>query len=138
MILPENISITHDNKWKVGNHEDGYLIGINNILDILNEINDDQISKNNMKLLENIPKLQLSDIDNSSSVDLINLSNNNNVNNNNNEIKADETSDGVTDAKLKKDCGGTNVAKSSEVTVPQLKKSSCELSQVKNESISNG
>lgn len=32
--LPDNIAITHKNAWEVGNHEDGYLIGLNNIIDI--------------------------------------------------------------------------------------------------------
>lgn len=34
LLLPENISIDHKSKWKVGNHEDGYLIGINNLISI--------------------------------------------------------------------------------------------------------
>lgn len=32
--LPENISIDHSSKWTVGNHEDGYLIGLNNLISI--------------------------------------------------------------------------------------------------------
>ncbi|RZC34346.1 inositol-trisphosphate 3-kinase A-like, partial [Asbolus verrucosus] len=32
--LPEEIKITHNSKWKVGNHEDGYLIGVNNLISI--------------------------------------------------------------------------------------------------------
>lgn len=39
--LPSNTEITHNNKWSVGNHEDGYLIGINNLIgmfeDMVNE-----------------------------------------------------------------------------------------------------
>ncbi|XP_056644856.1 uncharacterized protein LOC130450481 isoform X1 [Diorhabda sublineata] len=34
IILPENMKITHNSKWKVGNHEDGYLIGVNNLIKI--------------------------------------------------------------------------------------------------------
>lgn len=32
--LPEDVQITHNSKWKVGNHEDGYLIGVNNLISI--------------------------------------------------------------------------------------------------------
>ncbi len=28
VIVPENIMIDHKSPWEVGNHEDGYLIGI--------------------------------------------------------------------------------------------------------------
>ena len=35
--LSENIRITHDCEWQEGNHEDGYLIGINNLIDIFQE-----------------------------------------------------------------------------------------------------
>ncbi|XP_018560881.1 uncharacterized protein LOC108903259 isoform X2 [Anoplophora glabripennis] len=34
IVLPEDITITHSSKWKVGNHEDGYLIGVNNLIKI--------------------------------------------------------------------------------------------------------
>ncbi|KAF5271179.1 hypothetical protein FQR65_LT05323 [Abscondita terminalis] len=34
LLLPEEIAIDHNSYWKVGNHEDGYLIGINNIISI--------------------------------------------------------------------------------------------------------
>ncbi|XP_028140656.1 uncharacterized protein LOC114334761 isoform X2 [Diabrotica virgifera virgifera] len=34
IVLPENVKITHSSKWKVGNHEDGYLIGVNNLIKI--------------------------------------------------------------------------------------------------------
>lgn len=36
--LPSGINITHMNEWIVGNHEDGYLIGINNLIQIFEEI----------------------------------------------------------------------------------------------------
>lgn len=32
--LPNHVKISHNAKWKVGNHEDGYLIGINNLIKI--------------------------------------------------------------------------------------------------------
>lgn len=34
VILPEEIKIDHRSKWKVGNHEDGYMIGVSNLIKI--------------------------------------------------------------------------------------------------------
>ncbi|XP_017086538.1 inositol-trisphosphate 3-kinase A-like [Drosophila eugracilis] len=36
--LPPQLRIDHYSAWKVGNHEDGYLIGINNLIDIFVEL----------------------------------------------------------------------------------------------------
>ncbi|XP_014089709.2 inositol-trisphosphate 3-kinase A isoform X2 [Bactrocera oleae] len=36
--LPENQKIDHSSTWTVGNHEDGYLIGINNLIEIFTEL----------------------------------------------------------------------------------------------------
>ena len=37
--LPQHLpSIQHDADWQVGNHEDGYLIGVNNLIDIFEDI----------------------------------------------------------------------------------------------------
>lgn len=36
--LPGKTNITHANEWIVGNHEDGYLIGINNLINIFEEL----------------------------------------------------------------------------------------------------
>lgn len=37
--LPQHLQcIAHDAEWQVGNHEDGYLIGVNNLIDIFEEI----------------------------------------------------------------------------------------------------
>lgn len=43
IALPEDVKITHNAKWKVGNHEDGYLIGVNNLIKIF------------MTMLEQVP-----------------------------------------------------------------------------------
>ncbi|XP_063624971.1 inositol-trisphosphate 3-kinase A isoform X1 [Cydia splendana] len=32
--VPDNVNIDHNSSWKVGNHEDGYLIGIDNLISI--------------------------------------------------------------------------------------------------------
>ncbi|KAK9511768.1 hypothetical protein O3M35_000369 [Rhynocoris fuscipes] len=37
--LPKKINIDHASSWVVGNHEDGYLIGINNLINIFSELN---------------------------------------------------------------------------------------------------
>lgn len=36
--LPNDIKITHSTKWEIGNHEDGYLIGIDNLIKIFEQI----------------------------------------------------------------------------------------------------
>lgn len=36
--LPDDIKITHKKNWEVGNHEDGYLIGLNNIIDLFTAV----------------------------------------------------------------------------------------------------
>lgn len=38
VVLPNNIKIDHGSIWSVGNHEDGYLIGINNLISIFEEL----------------------------------------------------------------------------------------------------
>ena len=32
--LPEGVDIDHKSQWQLGNHEDGYLIGLDNLLRI--------------------------------------------------------------------------------------------------------
>lgn len=36
--LPNHIQINHKSEWIDGNHEDGYLIGIDNLIEIFEEI----------------------------------------------------------------------------------------------------
>ncbi|XP_016844039.1 inositol-trisphosphate 3-kinase B isoform X2 [Nasonia vitripennis] len=41
--LPQHLPrIAHDAEWQVGNHEDGYLIGVNNLIDIFEEIKESE------------------------------------------------------------------------------------------------
>lgn len=40
LVLPNGMSISHSSKWVVGNHEDGYLIGLNNLISIFSEMNE--------------------------------------------------------------------------------------------------
>lgn len=36
--VPEDVNIDHNTAWKVGNHEDGYLIGLNNLISIFESL----------------------------------------------------------------------------------------------------
>lgn len=38
IILPPQVTIDHLSRWIVGNHEDGYLIGIDNLISIFEEM----------------------------------------------------------------------------------------------------
>ncbi|XP_055716667.1 inositol-trisphosphate 3-kinase A isoform X1 [Phlebotomus papatasi] len=79
IALPANVTIDHNSKWKVGNHEDGYLIGINNLIDIFTELQGQQTppasespqTPSVMSLVDRIPVLSLSP-------EIVNSNNNNN------------------------------------------------------------
>lgn len=49
--LPENTKVTHKKKWELGNHEDGYLSGVDNIIRIFESIIS-RTSNNNFQLIE--------------------------------------------------------------------------------------
>jgi 1D-myo-inositol-triphosphate 3-kinase len=36
--LPKGVKITHRDAWVEGNHEDGYLVGIQNLIDLFSEL----------------------------------------------------------------------------------------------------
>lgn len=36
--LPSTIQISHDKPWTRGSHEDGYLIGLNNLISLFEQI----------------------------------------------------------------------------------------------------
>lgn len=41
--LPEGCKpISHDKQWVVGNHEDGYLIGLSNLIKIFEELSQEE------------------------------------------------------------------------------------------------
>jgi len=40
--LPAGMKITHNDEWKVGNHEDGYLIGIENLIRIFESLSSEE------------------------------------------------------------------------------------------------
>lgn len=61
--VPDNVSIDHNSVWEVGNHEDGYLIGLNNLISIFESLikddngNIDQCYANvNVSLEKNVRK----------------------------------------------------------------------------------
>lgn len=45
--LPESVTITHRNCWVEGNHEDGYLTGIDSLIDIFEELNSEFSTSSN-------------------------------------------------------------------------------------------
>ncbi|EEB19911.1 Inositol-trisphosphate 3-kinase A, putative [Pediculus humanus corporis] len=44
LTLPDQTFIDHKSQWEIGNHEDGYLIGINNLITIFSELDEEQKS----------------------------------------------------------------------------------------------
>lgn len=78
VVLPDTVTIGHDRKWSVGNHEDGYLIGINNLIDIFTDVHESQ----QQALTGRIPRLSLPDLGDLSTHHQLN-----NNNNNNNSVK---------------------------------------------------
>ncbi len=40
VAVPEGITIDHKSEWVLGNHEDGYLFGLNNLISLLEECHD--------------------------------------------------------------------------------------------------
>uniref|UniRef100_U5EQ64 Kinase n=1 Tax=Corethrella appendiculata TaxID=1370023 RepID=U5EQ64_9DIPT len=90
ITLPENVNISHSNKWQVGNHEDGYLIGINNLIDIFTEVYEEQ----QMKQLED-QQLQESEIVG-------------NCTNNNNNISVNQLSDRIPTLSLEEEFNNNN------------------------------
>lgn len=58
IILPEDIKIDHNSKWKVGNHEDGYMIGVNNLIKIFMSMLESQpITTTSPLILQNPPEV---------------------------------------------------------------------------------
>jgi 1D-myo-inositol-triphosphate 3-kinase len=51
-LLPNDIKISHDRTWEVGNHEDGYLIGLNNIINIFCEMARETDNSNDLNNLD--------------------------------------------------------------------------------------
>lgn len=36
--VPEDLNIDHNSVWEVGNHEDGYMVGLNNLISIFESL----------------------------------------------------------------------------------------------------
>lgn len=86
VVLPETVAIGHDRKWSVGNHEDGYLIGINNLIEIFTEVHEAQ----QQTLTGRIPRLSLPDLGDLSAHHQHNNNNNNSVKQDNNHPSSHE------------------------------------------------
>ena len=50
--LPSGIKIDHSSPWTLGNHEDGYLVGLDNLIRIFGQLCDN-VCQNNVSLLNN-------------------------------------------------------------------------------------
>lgn len=59
-MLPNNIKIDHNSTWSVGNHEDGYLIGINNLISIFEELSAMAAASTTINIDETVPNHLLS------------------------------------------------------------------------------
>ncbi|KAJ6635032.1 Inositol-trisphosphate 3-kinase A, partial [Pseudolycoriella hygida] len=68
--LPDDIKINHESIWSVGNHEDGYLIGINNLIDIFEELNATEESTEEVSNL--VPKQESNEVSDKQSNDVLN------------------------------------------------------------------
>ena len=43
--VPAGLSIDHQSPWEVGNHEDGYLLGVQNLINIFSELRDSLVQE---------------------------------------------------------------------------------------------
>ena len=43
--VPAGLNIDHQSPWEVGNHEDGYLLGVQNLINIFSELRDSLIQE---------------------------------------------------------------------------------------------
>lgn len=50
LVLPREMQITHSMSWVVGNHEDGYMIGVNNLIDIFSQLMEQQSAEKSQPL----------------------------------------------------------------------------------------
>lgn len=55
VATPPGVSITHRQPWEVGNHEDGYLIGLSNLIGIFEELLDNRCGGYSKSLPPEIP-----------------------------------------------------------------------------------
>ncbi|KAK8768558.1 hypothetical protein V5799_014978 [Amblyomma americanum] len=53
--VPPGVAITHRQPWEVGNHEDGYLIGLSNLIGIFEELLDNRCGGYSKSLPPEIP-----------------------------------------------------------------------------------
>ena len=58
---PNGVSIDHKSPWEVGNHEDGYLIGVQNLINIFSDIAADLSASTSTSDLDKTQKLSQHD-----------------------------------------------------------------------------
>lgn len=61
--LPDNVSVTHKKPWVEGSHEDGYLIGLDNIIKLMTNLDAQQKLNKNNGIPADKPATQVSDAD---------------------------------------------------------------------------
>ncbi|XP_066254078.1 uncharacterized protein [Euwallacea similis] len=61
--LPNSVVISHNSKWKVGNHEDGYLIGISNLIKLFMAVLEHQPISVSPPLSLQAPTEMMTDVD---------------------------------------------------------------------------
>lgn len=57
--VSDNVNIDHNSAWKVGNHEDGYLIGLDNLISIFDTLVKDDNGNIDLDRIGNVPKERL-------------------------------------------------------------------------------
>lgn len=63
VVLPTDVRIDHNCTWSVGNHEDGYLIGINNLISIFEEIAANRRMADEQMIAAEVHAVQLAEMD---------------------------------------------------------------------------
>lgn len=109
VVLPNDIKINHDSIWSVGNHEDGYLIGINNLIEIFEELQSNEesnrLSNQESNQIVNAEPNQISNVESNQLSDQESMQQTNEVSSEKLEGELKEESKQVSDGELNKVSG---------------------------------